>query len=89
MDVRKADAPSRYLLIVEDEDNIRELLQSDVASEGYHCIAAADGRRALEISNRQPFDVIALDLMLPGKDGLTLCLETLSAVAAAVNPLNC
>jgi two-component system response regulator ResD len=66
---------SRQLLIVEDEDNIRELLYSHLESEGYTCVAVGDGRQALEVVNRQPFDVIVLDLMLPGKDGLTLCRE--------------
>ena len=66
---------SRQLLIVEDEDNIRELLHSHLESQGYDCVAVGDGRRALEIAHERPFDVIVLDLMLPGKDGLALCRE--------------
>ena len=61
------------VLIVEDEPNIRELVRSHLESEGYECVAVGDGRDALELVNRQPFDVILLDLMLPGRDGLTLC----------------
>jgi len=61
------------LLIVEDEPNIRELVRSHLESEGYECVSVADGRDALDIVNRQPFDVILLDLMLPGTDGLSLC----------------
>ena len=74
MDARKT-ASSPHLLIVEDEANIRELVHSQLESEGYECVAAADGRYALEALTRQTFDVIVLDLMLPGKDGLTLCRE--------------
>jgi DNA-binding response OmpR family regulator len=66
---------SQQLLIVEDEDNIRELLYSHLESQGYNCVAVGDGGRALEIAHRQSFDVIVLDLMLPGKDGLALCRE--------------
>ncbi len=61
------------LLIVEDEPNIRELVRSHLESEGYECVSVADGRGALDLVNRQPFDVILLDLMLPGTDGLSLC----------------
>lgn len=75
MDVRKPDSGSPHLLIVEDEANIRELVHSQLESEGYECVAVADGHHALEVLNTQPFDVIVLDLMLPGKDGLTLCRE--------------
>jgi DNA-binding response OmpR family regulator len=62
-----------HLLIVEDEPNIRELVRSHRASAGYECVAVADGRVALEVVNTKPFDVIVLDLMLPGTDGLTVC----------------
>lgn len=75
MDIRKTDSAAPHLLIVEDEANIRELVHSQFESEGYDCVAVADGRHAQEILNTQSFDVIVLDLMLPGKDGLTLCRE--------------
>src|SRR5437667_6804233 len=61
------------LLIVEDESNIRELVRSHLESEGYECVSVADGCEALDHVKRQLFDVILLDLMLPGKDGLSLC----------------
>lgn len=75
VDVHNVGVGSRHLLIVEDEANIRELVRSHLAGEGYECVAVGDGRHALEILNRQPFDVIVLDLMLPGTDGLTICRE--------------
>jgi two-component system, OmpR family, response regulator ResD len=62
-----------HLLIVEDEPNIRELVYSHLQAEGYKCVAVADGQTALDLATRQPFDVIVLDLMLPGTDGLSLC----------------
>jgi two-component system OmpR family response regulator len=73
MNVRRSELPLPRLLIVEDEPNIRELVRSHLEAEGYACVSVADGRDALEAVNKQPFDVIVLDLMLPGMDGLTLC----------------
>jgi DNA-binding response OmpR family regulator len=73
MEVRGSDSTVARLLIVEDEPNIRELVHSHLESEGHLCVSIADGRDALTLVNKQPFDVIVLDLMLPGTDGLTLC----------------
>ncbi|HEY1912715.1 MAG TPA: response regulator transcription factor [Vicinamibacterales bacterium] len=61
------------LLIVEDERTIRDLLRSHFEMEGYKCVSAPDGHDALKIANRQAFDVILLDVMLPGMDGLAVC----------------
>src|SRR6185295_8375804 len=73
MNVRAIDSAVPQLLIVEDERNIRELLRSHFEAEGYACVVAADGGAALAFVNGRPFDIIVLDLMLPGMDGLTLC----------------
>jgi len=72
MNVRKS-RPSADVLIVEDERNIRELVHSHLESEGYACVSLANGRDALAVADRDLFDVIVLDLMLPGTDGLALC----------------
>ena len=61
------------ILIVEDEPEIAELLQRTLSREGFTCTVCGDGYRALQIfSDRQP-DVIVLDWMLPGLDGLEVC----------------
>ena len=73
MNARGIDSAVPQLLIVEDERNIRELLRSHFEAEGYACVAAADGGAALAFVTGRPFDIIVLDLMLPGMDGLTLC----------------
>jgi two-component system, OmpR family, response regulator len=65
----------QHILIVEDDREIRSLLRDYLEKNGYRVTAAADGkgmRRALEQSH---LDLIVLDLMLPGEDGLTLCRE--------------
>lgn len=68
------DAPSHpRVLIVEDEANIRELVALHLRLEHAEPIEAADGTTALELARQRRFDLIVLDLMLPGIDGMTVC----------------
>jgi two-component system OmpR family response regulator/two-component system alkaline phosphatase synthesis response regulator PhoP len=67
------------VLVVEDEPHIRELVCLHLGLEGYECVGLGDGRAALERSQQQPFDLVVLDLMLPGLDGLALCRAVRSA----------
>src|SRR5688572_11993214 len=60
-------------LVVEDENNIRELVSLHLKLEDVEPTEAADGHAGLELARARRFDVIVLDLMLPGLDGLTLC----------------
>ncbi|MSQ62009.1 MAG: response regulator transcription factor [Dehalococcoidia bacterium] len=61
------------LLIVEDEEAIRELISLYLTREGYDVVAVGDGERALSVLERDTFDLVLLDLMLPGIDGFTVC----------------
>ncbi len=61
------------VLVVEDEAHIRELVCLHMQLEGYTCVPVADGRQALQIAGEQALDLIVLDLMIPGLDGLTVC----------------
>ena len=61
------------VLVVEDESNIATLLQDDLQIEGYEVDVARDGESALEMVKHQNFDLILLDIMLPGKDGYDVC----------------
>lgn len=61
------------ILIVEDEDDIRELLRYNLAKEGYQVHGAATGEEALKLVQTRSPDLILLDLMLPGIDGLEVC----------------
>jgi DNA-binding response OmpR family regulator len=61
------------VLIVEDETNIRELVSLHLRLEHAVPVEAADGHRALELARERRFELIILDLMLPGIDGLALC----------------
>jgi len=60
------------VLVVEDEQQMAELLRRTLEEEGHHVIVAANGREGLDIARCSPFDVIVLDVMLPGMDGITV-----------------
>ncbi len=61
------------VLIVEDEEDIRELVRFNLTKEGYQVVGVGTGEEGLAAAERQPPDLILLDLMLPGVDGLTVC----------------
>jgi len=61
------------VLVVEDEPNIRELVCLHLGLEGYVCEGAGDGRTALGLTEAERFDLLVLDVMLPGLDGVSLC----------------
>jgi two-component system OmpR family response regulator len=60
------------VLVVEDEAHIRELIQLHLGLEGLEIEAVADGQDALVRAGSAPFDLIILDLMLPGVDGIAI-----------------
>ncbi len=62
-----------HILIVDDDAEIRNLLCAYLAKNGYKASAAADGRSMRAALGRSKVDLVVLDLMLPGEDGLTLC----------------
>src|SRR5437867_3692500 len=61
------------VLVVEDEPHISELVCLHLSHEGFECEAVADGRDAVTAAESQRFDLMVLDVMLPGLDGLSLC----------------
>jgi two-component system alkaline phosphatase synthesis response regulator PhoP len=61
------------ILIVEDEPEIASLIQHTLEAEGFDCRSCRDGITALQAFREQPPDLIVLDLMLPGLDGLEVC----------------
>lgn len=60
------------ILIVEDEVPISDLLKITLSGEGYSCTCAYDGLKASEILAKEQFDLVLLDVMLPGIDGFEL-----------------
>jgi len=63
------------LLLVDDEPRIRRVLRLALEDEGYEVAEAANGLDALTALRRQPPDVVLLDIMLPDRDGFTVCRE--------------
>lgn len=61
------------LLIVEDESDIRELISFNLEISGYEVIKARDGEEGLSMARKELPNLIILDLMLPGIDGLKVC----------------
>jgi DNA-binding response OmpR family regulator len=61
------------VLVVDDEPIVREVVVRYLEREGYRTLEAADGDRARDLLERDPPNLVVLDLMLPGTDGLALC----------------
>ncbi len=61
------------ILLVEDEEDILELVKYNFEREGYRVTAVATGEQALRALKDQTYDLVVLDLMLPGVDGLEVC----------------
>lgn len=62
-----------HILIVEDEAGIVQFLQQGLEEEGYTITSASDGLKGFELTQKQNFDLILLDWMLPKMTGLELC----------------
>ena len=64
---------SRSVLVVEDEENLLEALRYNLEHDGHSVLTAADGAKGLETARSALPDLIILDVMLPGLDGLEVC----------------
>ena len=60
-------------MVVDDDARIRELLQRYLTQEGFEVLQAEDGKSLTRILLRETVDLIVLDLMMPGEDGLSIC----------------
>jgi two-component system phosphate regulon response regulator OmpR len=63
---------ARHLLVVDDDDRIRNLLKEYLARAGFRVTAAADAAAARRVLDLLDFDLMILDVMMPGEDGLSL-----------------
>jgi chemotaxis protein histidine kinase CheA len=60
------------VLVAEDSDVVRETVRRELVAAGFEVVAAPDGRQALEIAERESFDAVSTDVMMPGLDGYEL-----------------
>lgn len=63
------------ILVVDDEFRIREIIKKYATFEGYEVMEAADGMAAIELANKEDFDLIIMDVMMPELDGFSACRE--------------
>jgi two-component system, OmpR family, alkaline phosphatase synthesis response regulator PhoP len=61
------------ILVVDDEQRLRDLVRSYLEHEGFAVRTAGDGVTALDLARQHAPDLVVLDLMLPGLDGLVVC----------------
>jgi CheY-like chemotaxis protein len=69
LDVSDSPTARHRVLIVEDEDRLREALHEMLRSSGYETISAEDGLEALDWLSRLPVDLVVTDLLMPGMGG--------------------
>lgn len=69
------EAAPKKILLVEDEDFIRELYTRQLAKAGFTVKSATDGQTGLELLKAETFDLLLLDIMLPGMNGLQVLRE--------------
>ena len=62
-----------HILVVDDDRDIRELVVDYLQKAGYRATGAANGKEMRALLDKQHVDLVVLDLMMPGEDGLTLC----------------
>ncbi len=63
------------ILIIDDEDDIREILSYNLEREGFTVLTAENGKKGLKLANDEKPDLILLDVMMPGMDGVEVCEE--------------
>jgi two-component system alkaline phosphatase synthesis response regulator PhoP len=61
------------ILVVDDEEDIREMIRYSLSQEGYQVVSVESGEEAIDTARKHVPDVVLLDLMLPGVDGLEVC----------------
>ena len=64
---------AQTILVVDDEDDILDLLQYNLEQEGYRTVSAKNGLDGIELARQEKPDLIILDVMMPGIDGIEVC----------------
>ena len=73
METRAYQGPVPSILVVDDDEVVRLLLHQFLEGAGYQVTEAEDGRQALDILARQSFDLVIMDISMPGIDGPEVC----------------
>ena len=78
---------NKKIMVVDDEADIRELIRFNLEKEGFEVVSVSDGETALEEARLRQPDLILLDVMLPGIDGVEVCFKLKSDVAFKSIPI--
>ena len=70
------------VLVVEDDASLRQIIAESLSREGFEIFSSGDGKKAVEMFTATPVDLVILDIVLPGMDGLEVCkrIRTMSSV---------
>jgi two-component system phosphate regulon response regulator PhoB len=79
--------PDAHVLVVEDEEDILQLVEYNLLKEGYTVSCAKTGEDGLRIARSEAIDLVLLDLMLPGIDGLEVCRAMRREAATSKTPI--
>ncbi|MDP2066904.1 MAG: response regulator, partial [Burkholderiaceae bacterium] len=71
--MNQAASRTDKILVVDDDARIRDLLRRYLTQEGFEVMVAEDGKSLSRVLLRETVDLIVLDLMMPGEDGLSIC----------------
>jgi two-component system phosphate regulon response regulator PhoB len=77
----------KSILVVEDDESIMEVLKYNLEREGYHVVCRMDGREGLSTALADPPDLVVLDLMLPGIDGVEICRQLRQSSGVKTKPI--
>lgn len=77
------------ILVIEDENDIRQLLRFNLEREGFAVLEAADGLGGLHMATSELPDLVVLDLMLPGMDGCDVCRGSRPSRSRRPSPCSC
>ncbi|MET0419888.1 MAG: response regulator [Actinoplanes sp.] len=75
------------ILVADDDDEIRDLIAFKLDAAGYRAITADNGATALSMVQQEQPDMVILDVVMPGMDGLSVCYELHSSMATAQIPV--
>ena len=78
------ELPDSHLLVVDDDERIRGLLQKFLVRNGFFVTAARDAAHARRLLGGLDFDLIVLDVMMPGEDGITLARDLRKTIATPI-----
>jgi two-component system alkaline phosphatase synthesis response regulator PhoP len=84
---RSRPSDARTILIVDDEVDLVDLLKYNLEQEGYSVVTATNGADALDIARRAAPDLIVLDVMMPGMDGIEVCRRIRKDAAIRTTPV--